>query len=88
MDRTERGKGEHLQTNLKALREAAGFSSVRDFQKATGIHRGLMSRWERCKELPFPDERDMLESVLGERPWWRLTVTFDVELPERVMAKR
>lgn len=84
MEVKRNGKVAMLQTNLKALRESSGFPSVRKFEAATGINRAALSRWERGKELPFNDEIDQLEEVLGTRPTWFI----EVEPPKRVLAKR
>lgn len=78
------GNGAALQSNLKALRVSAGFSSLRNFEKASGITRAALSRWERGKELPFRDEIDVLEAAIGERPKWFV----EVSPPERILGKR
>lgn len=90
MDGTGQNPKAKERTDLEALRRGSGFSSVRKFEKAFGIDKGKMSRWERCKEKPFPDERDRLGEIFGKKPRWWVTATVEIELelPERVLEKR
>ena len=84
MSGTGRSTNGGLESNLTALRKAAGFKTGPALAKAAGVSKGVISKAERGKEIPFPDEISRLEAVLGERPFWYLKAAE----PERVLSKR